>query len=189
MAVIFGWNFIQKKYSQDAAALLNEVPSVPKSIKERIEKNVAPLLPESASKYESFSDDNQSANRGKGNQEQGIVLNVIKDGLVEIKDENGEKIVSEKLKAGDQYFIPNSPKLTMTLGNAGGVEIVIDGKALMPLGKENTVRSDIPLDIYYLKTLEFKKVDKVATDKDLVESTGDKTPNSKDKSSKAKVDN
>lgn len=83
----------------------------------------------------------------------GITLNVIDNSWVEIKDETGKAIVSRMLKSGDQYFVPNRPDLKMSLGNAGGIEVVMDGKTLPPLGKKGEVRRNISLDIKALKAL------------------------------------
>lgn len=86
---------------------------------------------------------------------QGIILNIMKNSWVEIKNGKGEIIVSNILEEGDQYFVPNSPGLSMSLGNAANVEIILNGRPLKPLGKDGDVRRDIPLDISYLKTLAF----------------------------------
>ncbi len=93
----------------------------------------------------------------KKQQDVGIVLNIIDNSWVEIKDSDGNIIVSNILEKGEQYFIPNNPDLTMSLGNAANVEIIIDGRTLMPLGKDGDVRRDIPLNTAYLKTLEFRE--------------------------------
>ena len=85
----------------------------------------------------------------------GIILNVMKSSWVEIKNAKGDIIVSNILEEGDQYFVPNSPGLSMSLGNAANVEIILNGRPLKPLGKDGDVRRDIPLDISYLKTLAF----------------------------------
>ncbi len=89
-------------------------------------------------------------------QKTGIILNIMNDSWVEIKNADGQIIVSNILEKGEQYFIPDSPSLSMSLGNAANIEIVIDGQALKPLGKDGDVRRDIPLNTSYLKTLEFK---------------------------------
>lgn len=86
----------------------------------------------------------------------GVTLTMIENSWVEIKDDKGKVIVSDVLKTGDQYFVPDNPGLTMSLGNAGGVEIVLDGRVMKPLGKTGDIRRDIPLNTDYLKTLEFK---------------------------------
>lgn len=87
---------------------------------------------------------------------EGIILNIMKSSWVEIKNSNGEIVVSNILEEGDQYFVPSSPGLSMSLGNAANVEIILNGRPLKPLGKDGDVRRDIPLDISYLRTLAFK---------------------------------
>ncbi len=87
----------------------------------------------------------------------GIMLNIIDNSWVEIKNAKGEILVSNILEKGERYFVPDSPGLSMSLGNAANVEIIIGGQALKPLGKDGDVRRDIPLNTAYLKTLEFKE--------------------------------
>lgn len=91
-------------------------------------------------------------------EQNGLILKLIENSWVEIKDAQGKIIVSTVLKTGDQYFVPDNPGLTMSLGNAGGIEIVMNGRIMKPLGKTGDIRRDIPLDTDYLKTLEFKEV-------------------------------
>lgn len=84
--------------------------------------------------------------------EQGIKLNITQNSWVEIKDANGEILVSKVLEAGDQYLVPERPDLTMDLGNAGGVHMVVDGKPLTPFGKSGEIRRGIPLDTAKLQS-------------------------------------
>lgn len=86
-------------------------------------------------------------------QEEGIILNVVENSWVEIRDAGGRAIVSRVLKAGDQYFVPDRPDLRMSLGNASGVQIVVDGKALPFLGARGEVKRNISLDTKSLKSL------------------------------------
>ncbi len=82
----------------------------------------------------------------------GILLNILTNSWVEIKDETGKPLVSRVLKAGDQYIVPDRAELFMSLGNAGGVQIQIDGQALRPLGEAGQVRRNISLDADSLKS-------------------------------------
>lgn len=86
-------------------------------------------------------------------EEDGIILNVIENSWVEIRDSKGKAIVSRVLKAGDQYFVPDRPDLRMSLGNASGVQIVVDGKALPVLGQRGEVKRNISLESKALKAL------------------------------------
>ncbi len=85
--------------------------------------------------------------------EPGIILHITANSWVEIRDDTGKKIVSKVLKAGDQYFVPDSPNLKMSLGNAGGVEVMLDGEALPSLGSSGQIKRDIPLGRAALQTL------------------------------------
>ncbi len=95
-------------------------------------------------------------------QKTGVILQILGESWVEIKGSDGQVLVSRVLEDGDEYFVPNSPGLSMSLGNAANVEILVNGRALMPLGKDGDVRRNIPLDTEYLETLDFKKVEEIA---------------------------
>ena len=82
---------------------------------------------------------------------EGIILNIRQNSWVEIRDQQGKAMLSRVLKAGDQYYVPDRPDLTISIGNAAGVEIEVDGEALRPLGKKGKVVRRLPLDAEYLK--------------------------------------
>ncbi len=84
-------------------------------------------------------------------QQRGITLKISSNSWVEIKDQSGKKIVSRVLEQGDEYFVPDRPDLTMSLGNAGGVQIEIGGTLLKALGEQGDVLRDVPLDMEYLR--------------------------------------
>ena len=50
------------------------------------------------------------------------------------------------LKPGDVYLVPNRPGIVMMTGNAGGLEIALDGEVLPPIGPAGAVRRNIALD-------------------------------------------
>lgn len=95
----------------------------------------------------------ESAVSPEAEQQKGIILNVKENSWVEIRDTSGQALVSRVLKAGDQYYVPDRPDLRMSLGNASGVEIVIDGVALPFLGARGEVKRNISLDSKSLKAL------------------------------------
>ncbi len=86
-------------------------------------------------------------------KQKGIILNVVENSWVQIQDASGKKLVSQVLKEGDQYFVPDRPDLTMSIGNAAGVEIVVSGMKIPPLGPRGQVRRNISLDMKALKAL------------------------------------
>ena len=87
----------------------------------------------------------------KAPKPKGIVLKMLSDSWVEIRDQNRRKLISRVLKKGDQYFVPERLDLTISIGNAGGVEIIVDGEPLDNLGVKGQVLRNIPLDAEALK--------------------------------------
>ncbi len=81
----------------------------------------------------------------------GIILNIRENSWVEIRDKKGKAMLSRVLKAGDQYYVPDRPDLNISIGNAGGVEVEVDGQALRKLGETGKVLRRLSLDAEYLK--------------------------------------
>ena len=55
-------------------------------------------------------------------------------------------LVTRLLRAGDTYVVPDQPGLTLLTGNAGALEILVDGEAVEPIGEEGAVRRNVVLD-------------------------------------------
>ena len=95
--------------------------------------------------------------QGAANAESGegtagkIVLRAKLESWVQVTNAKSEAIFSRVLRAGETYVVPNEPGLMLTTGNAGGIEIVLDGKKLKSLGSVGLVRRDVPLDPAKLK--------------------------------------
>lgn len=76
-----------------------------------------------------------------------VVLRAKADSWVQVRDPATRAIVLARvLKAGETFDVPATAGLQMTVGNAGGIEVVIDGESLPPLGREGAVRRNVPLD-------------------------------------------
>jgi cytoskeleton protein RodZ len=65
---------------------------------------------------------------------------------IEVREGADKRILSRVLRAGETFPVPARPGLTLTTGNAGGLDIMVDGKAIPPLGPIGEVRRDIALD-------------------------------------------
>ena len=68
------------------------------------------------------------------------------DSWVQIRGTNSELLLTRVLRAGDKYHVPNRSGLTLMTGNAGAIEIAVDGRSLPPLGPAGEVRRDVSLD-------------------------------------------
>ncbi|WP_439579400.1 RodZ domain-containing protein [Elioraea sp.] len=76
-----------------------------------------------------------------------VVLNAQGETWVLVRArESGEVLFDRLMRAGETYRVPDRSGLIMTTGNAAGLQVVIDGEPLPPLGGERVVRRDLPLD-------------------------------------------
>jgi cytoskeleton protein RodZ len=74
------------------------------------------------------------------------------DSWVQINDKTGKTYYSAVLRAGQAIEVPNQPGLLLTAGNAGGLDVLVDGAPTPSLGAVGLVKRDLPLDPVGLKT-------------------------------------
>ncbi|HOO49780.1 MAG TPA: DUF4115 domain-containing protein [Alphaproteobacteria bacterium] len=80
-----------------------------------------------------------------------VVLRALDNVWLEIRSSEGNVILSRVLSKGEEYWVPEDQEnLEMTLGNAGGLQILVDGKPLPFLGKKGKVIRNLPLAPQYL---------------------------------------
>lgn len=79
-----------------------------------------------------------------------VVLKAKADSWVQIRDHDS-LLLTRLLKRGDTLMVPNRDGLTLMTGNAGGMVIEVDGKAVAPLGHTGEVRRGVSLDAESLK--------------------------------------
>ena len=75
-----------------------------------------------------------------------IVLRALQDSWVQVRDRQDALLLTRVLRAGDTYIVPARDGLTLLTGNAGGLEIRVDGVPVPPIGPVGTVRRQIALD-------------------------------------------
>lgn len=81
-----------------------------------------------------------------------VVLKALASVWLEIRDADRKTIFSRVLAAGEEYWVPPDQKgLVMTLGNAGGLTISVNGQDLPLLGRTGKVIRNIALDPEKLK--------------------------------------
>lgn len=74
-----------------------------------------------------------------------IVLQARDEVWVQIRD-GDSAMMTRILRKGDAYRVPNRGGLMLLTGNAGALDIVVDGTVTPSLGPIGAVRRDIPLD-------------------------------------------
>lgn len=76
----------------------------------------------------------------------GAAVMAKQNSWIQLRDSKGVVVVAKLLRAGESFPLPNTPGLMMTTGNAGGTFITVNGQPSAPLGQENQVVREIPLD-------------------------------------------
>ena len=80
-----------------------------------------------------------------------VTLRFTGDTWVQVKERGGPTLISKLMKAGDTFPVPSRPNLILTTGNAGRVEVVVDGVVAPAIGGAGSVRKDVPLEADQLK--------------------------------------
>ncbi len=75
-----------------------------------------------------------------------VVIRAKQDSWVQIRDAKDQAILTRVLREGESYEVPNEAGLVLLTGNAGGLVISVDGKALPPLGAVGAVKRNVALD-------------------------------------------
>ena len=75
-----------------------------------------------------------------------IVVRATADSYVAVRTGDNEPLFSQLMRPGDSYEVPSGVDLLLETGNAGGLQITIDGKRVPPLGPVGEIRRNIPLD-------------------------------------------
>jgi cytoskeletal protein RodZ len=111
-----------------------------------------PAAPESGAPATAFLLNHQPTVYGEENADARIVLKASQDAWVQVRDREGNLLLTRVLRVGDSYRVPNQADLTLLTGNAGGLEISVDGSQLPALGPVGAVRRNIPLDAEALRS-------------------------------------
>jgi len=83
---------------------------------------------------------------GASNEGVRIILKAKADSWVQVQGPENELLITRILRAGDSYRVPNRIGLTMITGNAGALEITVDGLVVNSVGPTGAVRRNIALD-------------------------------------------
>ena len=74
----------------------------------------------------------------KSAKESRVVLQAEKESWVKIEDARGNTVFSRVLVPGDVYYLPLGDKYKGTFGNAGGIDVWVDGQLVNKVGPANT---------------------------------------------------
>lgn len=72
---------------------------------------------------------------------------------IQIRDEAQDQLLFTRLlRAGDEYQMPNRNGLSLMTGNAGALEVLVDGEVVPSIGEEGEVRRSVAMDPDRLKS-------------------------------------
>jgi cytoskeletal protein RodZ len=74
-----------------------------------------------------------------------VLLRARTSAWVHVSSPNNDYLWVRTLQPGEAFAVPDRPDLVLWTGNAGGVEVVVDGEPLPPLGPEARVVRDVAL--------------------------------------------
>lgn len=74
-----------------------------------------------------------------------ITLRAREDSWVQVRGPEDSLLLTRVLHAGDVYRVPDRDGLVLHTGNAGGLEVTVDGERAGPLGASGEVRRNIQL--------------------------------------------
>ena len=75
-----------------------------------------------------------------------VAIRATADCWIQVRTTDGAIVFARVLKAGEIYNVPQRAGLSLRTGNAGVLDITVDGKAVPPIGGIGTLRRDVALD-------------------------------------------
>ena len=75
-----------------------------------------------------------------------VVIQAIEDSYVGIEDSKGKVVFGRSLVAGDVYYVPSGIGYKAKFGNAGGVDIWVDGVLAPKVGANKISKKDVSLN-------------------------------------------
>jgi cytoskeletal protein RodZ len=75
-----------------------------------------------------------------------VVLHATADSWVQVRDKGSNLLFTRVLKPGEHYNVPNQQGLTLIAGNAGGLDITVDGMETPRIGDLGRVARNVSLD-------------------------------------------
>lgn len=75
-----------------------------------------------------------------------VIIQAVEDSYVGVEDSRGKVIFGRSLVAGDVFYVPAGNGYKAKFGNAGGVDIWVDGELAPKVGANKTSKKDVSLN-------------------------------------------
>lgn len=81
-----------------------------------------------------------------------ITVRAKSNSWIQVRDEIADRLLFTRLlREGQEYQVPNRDGLRLMTGNAGALELLVDGKAVPAIGDVGEVRRNVELDVVKLQ--------------------------------------
>ncbi len=129
---------------------VTESPAVEPAAPAETQTASLPAVPEPAVTASTGSD---GRTYGLVNHDARIILSALEDNTwVQVMDSQENTLLTQMLRPGDRYLVPDRPGLSLRTNNAGGLEISVDGASVPPIGSQGDIRHEVRLDPDMLKS-------------------------------------
>jgi cytoskeleton protein RodZ len=82
---------------------------------------------------------------GRTNTDSRVEIRATQETWIQVEAPNNEILLTRVLLPGDIYHVPNRTDVTLDTGNAGGLEVKVDGDVIGPLGEPGVVVRNVSL--------------------------------------------
>jgi cytoskeleton protein RodZ len=133
--------------AEDKPALVKPMAQAPAAKKAPAVTVAATLIPLKPATKVPAAQTHQPAKYGDTNKGR-VTLRARADTWVRVQadENNGQVYLGRILHAGDEFRLPDRADLFLMTGNAGGIEILVDGKKVKSIGSLGMVRRRVLLD-------------------------------------------
>lgn len=94
----------------------------------------------------------QDATTAPASGQADVVLVAHQKSWIQVRSKNHDYVQTTTLEPGDRFAVPNRDDLALWTGNAGGLEVLVNGKSIGVLGAPGGVLHDVRLTPGALKT-------------------------------------
>ena len=82
----------------------------------------------------------------RSNEDARVILRAREAAWIQVSSPSGDYAFTRTLQPGEAVLVPNRPDLELWTGNAGGLEIIVDGAPIAALAPGGAVRRHVSLD-------------------------------------------
>jgi len=82
---------------------------------------------------------------GRTNTDSRVEIRAVEETWIQVEAPGNEILLTRVLLPGDIYRVPNRDDVTLDTGNAGGLEVRVDGTLIGPLGAPGIVIRNVTL--------------------------------------------